>query len=99
MTISSRQNVWFKRIREAIHDHDDEIVIEGPKAVADAVAAGWVPIKTFGRSVDFTVGLFYSLPETKSPQNGIGLFHPPQPSLHPLLPPPPPLLLPLDAGS
>jgi len=81
MTISSRQNVWFKRIREAIHDHDDEIVIEGPKAVADAVAAGWVPIKTFGRGVDFTTGLFDALAETKSPQNVIGLFHRPQSSL------------------
>jgi TrmH family RNA methyltransferase len=81
MTISSKQNVWFKRIREAIHDHDDEIVIEGPKAVADAVAAGWVPIKTFARSVDFTAALFDALAETKSPQNVIGLFHRPQSSL------------------
>lgn len=81
MTISSRQNVWFKRIREAIHDHDDEIVIEGPKAVADAVAAGWVPIKTFARAVDFTEGLFDALAETKSPQNVIGLFHRPESSL------------------
>ena len=81
MTISSRQNVWFKRIREAIHDHDDEIVIEGPKAVADAVAAGWVPINTFGRGVDFAAGLFDALAETKSPQNVIGLFHRPQSSL------------------
>jgi TrmH family RNA methyltransferase len=82
MTISSRQNVWFKRIREAIHDHDDEIVIEGPKAVADAAAAGWVPIKTFARGVDFTADLFDALAETKSPQNVIGLFHRPQSSLY-----------------
>jgi TrmH family RNA methyltransferase len=81
MTISSKQNVWFKRIREAIHDHDDEIVIEGPKAVADAVAAGWVPIKTFARGADFTAALFDALAETKSPQNVIGLFHRPQSSL------------------
>src|SRR5258708_40364145 len=81
MTISSRQNVWFKRIREAIHHHDDEIVIEGPKAVADAAAAGWVAIKTFARAVDFTAGLFDALAETKSPQNVIGLFHRPQSSL------------------
>jgi TrmH family RNA methyltransferase len=81
MTISSRQNAWFKRIREAIHDHDDEIVIEGPKAVADAVAAGWVPIKTFARGVDFTAGLFDALAETRSPQNVIGLFQRPQSSL------------------
>ncbi|HEX3068460.1 MAG TPA: RNA methyltransferase [Thermoanaerobaculia bacterium] len=82
MTISSKQNVWFKRIRDAIRDHDEEIVIEGPKAVADAVAAGWVPIKTFARGVDFTAALFDALAETKSPQNVIGLFHRPQSSLN-----------------
>jgi TrmH family RNA methyltransferase len=81
MTISSKQNAWFKRIREAIHDHDDEIVIEGPKAVADAIAAGWLPIKTFARGADFTAALFDALAETKSPQNVIGLFHRPQSSL------------------
>jgi TrmH family RNA methyltransferase len=81
MTISSKQNAWFKRIREAIRDHDDEIVIEGPKAVADAIAAGWLPIKTFARGADFTAALFDALAETKSPQNVIGLFHRPQSSL------------------
>jgi TrmH family RNA methyltransferase len=43
-SISSRQNPLFRRIREAIRDHADEIVIEGPKAVSDAVARGWKPI-------------------------------------------------------
>jgi TrmH family RNA methyltransferase len=42
--ISSRQNAWVKRLREAIREHNDEIVIEGPKPVADAVAGGWKPI-------------------------------------------------------
>jgi TrmH family RNA methyltransferase len=78
MTISSRQNVWFKRLREAIHDHADEIVIEGPKAVADAIAAGWSPVKVFTRGVDFTAALFDALAETRSPQNVIGLFHRPR---------------------
>src|SRR2546421_2752958 len=40
-TISSRQNALFKRVRDAVREHGDEIVIEGPKAVSDAVAAGW----------------------------------------------------------
>jgi TrmH family RNA methyltransferase len=35
-TITSRHNALVKRIREAIREHKDEIVIEGPKAVADA---------------------------------------------------------------
>ena len=58
MTISSRQNPWFKRIREAIRDHAGEIVIEGPKAVADAIAAGWKPIKVIERDVDFSSTIF-----------------------------------------
>jgi TrmH family RNA methyltransferase len=84
IAISSRQNVWFKRLREAIHDHAEEIVIEGPKPVADAVAAGWTPIKIFTRGVDFTEALFDALAETKSPQNVIGLFHRPHAALEQL---------------
>ncbi|HSY52122.1 MAG TPA: RNA methyltransferase [Thermoanaerobaculia bacterium] len=81
MTISSRQNPWFKRIREAIREHAGEIVIEGPKAVTDAMAAGWNPIKVVTRDVDFTSEIFDSLTETKSPQNVIGLFHRPSATL------------------
>jgi TrmH family RNA methyltransferase len=81
MKISSRQNPWFKRIREAIRDHGDEIVIEGPKPVADAIAAGWTPIKVITRDVDFASNIFDSLAETKSPQNVIGLFERPRTSL------------------
>jgi TrmH family RNA methyltransferase len=42
--ITSRQNPWFKRVRAAVREHAEEIVIEGRKAVADAIAAGWMPI-------------------------------------------------------
>jgi TrmH family RNA methyltransferase len=84
MTISSRQNTWFKRLREAIREHGEEIVIEGPKVVADAIAAGWTPIKVFTRDVDFTSGLFDALSETKSPQSVIGLFHRPHASIEEL---------------
>lgn len=79
--ISSRQNLWFKRIRDAIRDHEEEIAIEGPKAVADAIAAGWKPIKVVTRDVDFTPEVFDALAETKSPQNVIGLFERPHHSL------------------
>src|SRR5947209_19823634 len=75
--ISSRQNPWFKRIREAIRDHAGEIVIEGPKPVADAIAAGWKPIKVIERGVDFSSTIFDALAETKSPQNVIALFERP----------------------
>lgn len=78
ITISSRQNPWFKRIREAIRDHAGEIVIEGPKAVADAIAAGWKPIKVIERDVDFSSSIFDALAETKSPQNVIALFERPR---------------------
>jgi TrmH family RNA methyltransferase len=78
MTISSRQNPWFKRIREAIRDHAGEIVIEGPKPVADAITAGWKPIKVIERDVDFSSAIFDALAETKSPQNVIALFERPR---------------------
>lgn len=81
MKISSRQNPWFKRIREAIRKHADEIVIEGPKAVSDAIAAGWTPIKVVTRDVDFSSEIFDALAETKSPQNVIGLFERPRVSI------------------
>src|SRR3954468_21312549 len=84
MTISSRQNPWFKRIREAIRDHAGEIVIEGPKPVADAIAAGWKPIKVIERDVDFSSAIFDALAETKSPQNVIALFERPRFDLHSL---------------
>lgn len=81
MSISSRQNALYKRIREAIREHDSEIVIEGPKPVADALAAGWKPlaIVTRGESdrrdaVAFSHELYDSLAETRSPQGVIGLF-------------------------
>ena len=51
--ISSRENPLFKRLRDAIREHKDEIVIEGPKPVADAVAAGWKPIAVVRRGIDF----------------------------------------------
>src|SRR5436305_534110 len=78
MMISSRQNPWFKRIREAIRDHAAEIVIEGPKPVADAIAAGWKPIKVIERDIDFSPAIFDALAETKSPQNVIALFERPR---------------------
>jgi TrmH family RNA methyltransferase len=84
MTISSRQNPWFKRIRDAIRDHAGEIVIEGPKPVADAIAAGWKPIKVIERDVDFSSTIFDALAETKSPQNVIALFERPRVELRAL---------------
>lgn len=77
--ISSRQNPLFKRLREAIREHADEIVIEGPKAVDDAVAAGWKPIVVIRRGEGFTNDLFDALTTTKTSQGVIGLFERPKP--------------------
>lgn len=78
--ISSRQNSLVKRIREAIRDHHDEIVIEGPKHVAGAVAQGWKPIAVLERGVDLSAGVFDSLSETRQPQGILGLFERPEAS-------------------
>ena len=76
-TVASRQTPIFKRFREAIRDHDLEIVIEGPKPVADAILAGWIPIaiatkrepRGWGeKEVSFAPGLFETLTDTRSPR-------------------------------
>jgi TrmH family RNA methyltransferase len=75
--ISSRQNPLFQRIRTAIRMHAGEIVIEGPKQVVDAIAAGWKPIARIERGVDFTDALFDQLSDTRAPQNVLALFERP----------------------
>lgn len=77
-TISSKQNPLIKRIREAIREHADEIVIEGPKAVADAIASGWTPIHLLERGVHVSEDVFDALSETRTTQGVIGLFERPQ---------------------
>lgn len=42
--ISSRQNPWIRRFARAVDRHADEIVMEGPRFVADALARGITPI-------------------------------------------------------
>jgi TrmH family RNA methyltransferase len=79
-TISSKQNPLVKRIREAIREHADEIVIEGPKAVADAIASGWKPIEVLERGVHVTGDVFDALSETRTSQGVIGLFERPRAS-------------------
>jgi TrmH family RNA methyltransferase len=83
--IASRQNPWFKRLRQAIHDHGQEIVIEGPKPVADAIAGGWHPLArivregspAFDTDLVFTTELFDVLAETKTTQGLLALFERP----------------------
>jgi RNA methyltransferase, TrmH family len=58
--ISSKSNAMFKRVRTALREHGDEIVIEGEKSIADAIAAGWKPIA----QPDFSPELLKSLHTT-----------------------------------
>src|SRR5258707_13803236 len=72
--ITSKANAWFKRVHNAVREHTDEIVIEGPKAVADAMAAGWKPIPIPA----FSPALLKSITDTKTSQGVIGLFERPR---------------------
>jgi TrmH family RNA methyltransferase len=72
--ITSKANAWFKRVHDAVREHTDEIVIEGPKAVADAIAAGWKPIPIPA----FSPALLKSITDTKTSQGVIGLFERPR---------------------
>lgn len=78
--ISSRQNSLIKRIREALREHDSEIVLEGPKHVADAIASGWKAIAVLERGVDVTEEVFDFVSDTKHPQHILGLFERPRSS-------------------
>ncbi len=91
-TIASRQNALFKRVRNALREHDREIVLEGRKQVGDALAKGWktIAIITRGQSGDantvaFASTLFDQLSDTKSPQDIIALFERPKSSFADLL--------------
>jgi TrmH family RNA methyltransferase len=87
-TITSRQNSWFKRLLRAVHEHGDEIVIEGPKQVADAIASGWRPVVVVrsqvagGSSLEsdlvFSDSLFRALADTKTSQGVLALFERPR---------------------
>lgn len=78
--ITSRHNPLFKRVREAIREHADEIVIEGSKFVDDAIAGGWKPIVVLRSGVDLSAELFDALADTKTPQGVLGLFERPVPA-------------------
>lgn len=83
--IQSKQNPLVKRIREAIREHRREIVLEGPKQVSDAVAAGWKAIAVIERDVDLSAAVFDALAETREPQGMLGLFHRPHSSASAIL--------------
>ena len=76
--ITSRQNAWVKRMQRALREHADEIVLEGPKQVDDAIRAGWKPIAVVGRDVMFSDALIQFVSDTKTSQGVIALFERPR---------------------
>lgn len=88
LIISSKDNGWFRRFREAIDHHDDEIVLEGPKQVSDAIGRGWRPIAVAVSAdtlfsadaprLEFSQALIRRLSETVTSQEVLGLFERPR---------------------
>ncbi|HVT02946.1 MAG TPA: RNA methyltransferase [Thermoanaerobaculia bacterium] len=86
-TITSRESSWFQRFRKAIERHDEELVLEGPKQIEDAIKRGWSPIaEAFDEALDevgrsgitFSTSLFRSLSDTRHSQGRLALFQRPR---------------------
>lgn len=88
--VTSAKNPLFRRFRDAVDSHENEIALEGPKAILDAIELGWKPLAlaTNGKaSLKNTEGakelvldakLFRQISETVTSQGVIGLFARPQ---------------------
>jgi RNA methyltransferase, TrmH family len=88
--ISSRDNVWFRRFRAAAERPEDEIFVEGPKAIGDAIAAGArviavatdrdapLPFAVERAPLRFSARLFSALSETRETQGYLALIQLPQ---------------------
>lgn len=96
LVITSRANSWFKRFRDAIELHRDEIAVEGPKHVADCIAAGWHPVAVavsegagrvagVQRAIVFSERLFRGLSETVETQGVIAIFRRPETAVSDIL--------------
>lgn len=105
--IRSAQNAWFRRFREAARVHEREIVLEGPRAVRDAVALGWRPLATAllpdavspatgVPELRFAPALFRELTDTHHPQGVLALFERPAGALDALFARESPLIVVLD---
>lgn len=109
-TIASRHNPWFQRLREAVRDHSSEILVEGPKAIEDAQAAGWSPLVIVHRApgdrddafegqverIGLSADLFDSVAATRTPQSVLALFERPESSLEALFGRPETIVVALD---
>ncbi|MGH9457471.1 MAG: TrmH family RNA methyltransferase [Thermoanaerobaculia bacterium] len=88
-TISSRENRWFRRFLRAAQRHEEEIVLEGPKPIRDALGRGWTPIafalsgeaeapKADAPAFRFAPSLARQLTDTVHSQGLLALFHRPE---------------------
>lgn len=86
--VTSRANPWVRRFRQAIDQHQQDILVEGPKSVRDAIAAGWYPIAiALGPGVEFAAegtrrirlseNLLRTLSDTVHSQGVLALFERP----------------------
>ncbi|HXI11848.1 MAG TPA: RNA methyltransferase [Thermoanaerobaculia bacterium] len=88
--IASRENKWFRRFKVALESHEEEIVLEGPKQIGDAIRLGWdviavaesadrlEPSSHFAdRYLRFDKRLLNLISDTKSSQGILGLFERP----------------------
>ncbi len=94
--ISSRENRWFRRFLDASVRHRDELVLEGPKQIADALGRGWSAI-AFAAAADagapegaapvfrFAPALLRALTDARHPQGLLALMERPAASLESVL--------------
>jgi RNA methyltransferase, TrmH family len=94
--ISSRENRWFRRFLDASLRHHDEIVLEGPKQIADALDRGWSalalavaegvePPSVSAPVLRFAPSLVRELTDARHPQGLLALFERPAVSLQEVL--------------
>ena len=105
--ITSRQNPWFRRFLEAARSHDEELLLEGPKQIADAMRAGWVPLAWAldedvaspdpdVPAVHLARSLIRELTDARHPQGVLALFRRPESDRAALFASAAPLLVVLD---
>ncbi|MGA7616863.1 MAG: RNA methyltransferase [Thermoanaerobaculia bacterium] len=87
--IASRDNRWVRRLRRALDLHQEEIVLEGPKQVRDAIRLGWTPLAVAvteegpqveapgAHSLRLTSKVMKNLTDTVHSQRVLGLFRRP----------------------
>jgi TrmH family RNA methyltransferase len=96
--ITSSDNRWLKRVRRAAERHEDEVLVEGPKQIEDALARGLHAVVILVREdraahpgLDpdrtFVVGerAFRTLGDTATSQGVVALFERPRATIEEIL--------------